>query len=105
MLRWKRNAKIPKLERRTSFLSALELRMAELALFKLILLTHYRVELESLAKGLPVRSKSHLRRLASFICPKGLLPVGGRLHNTLISYNEAHSIIFPASNPLVKRMI
>lgn len=46
-----------------------------------------------------------LRKLDAFLDPLGLLRVGGRLHNSALSYDNQHPIILPGNSHLVRLMI
>jgi hypothetical protein len=42
--------------------------------------------------------KGDLKNLSPFLDDKGLMRVGGRIHNDLVPYNAAHPIILPKLN-------
>ncbi|KAL7306684.1 hypothetical protein TKK_0001357 [Trichogramma kaykai] len=87
--------------KRTSFLTAEELRYATETLIKRVQLTYLQVEFDHVKRKLQLPKKSPLRSLKPMVDNKGLLRVGGRLVNApSLFYDEKHPIILPYESHL-----
>ena len=85
----------------TSHLTAEELRQTEFFLFKQAQLRAFEHEVRQLQHGQPISSKSKLLSLNPFLCPDGLLRVGGRLSKAILSMSQAHPVILCHQSHLV----
>ncbi|XP_031781370.1 uncharacterized protein LOC116416580 [Nasonia vitripennis] len=103
--RWRSNAVKPRGSRCTGHFTAEEMEAARVGLIRYVQSQHYEEELRCLRSKQRLSSRSHLLRLVPFICPQGLLRVGGRLQPSFLQFDEKHSIILPASSIIVKRLI
>lgn len=79
--------------RRKGSLSALELKLASLAIFKAVQTATLSVDIMAVRKGQPKRSS--LRRLVPYLDEAGLLRVGGRLRHSNLHDEVRHPIILP----------
>ena len=85
----------------TSHLTAEEIRQTEFFLFKQAQLRAFEHEVRQLQHGQPISSKSKLLSLNPFLCPDGLLRVGGRLSKANFSMSQAHPVILCHQSHLV----
>ncbi|XP_063827477.1 uncharacterized protein LOC135076893 [Ostrinia nubilalis] len=65
----------------------------------------YGKEIEALKKEGRVKKRSSLITLAPFLDEKGLIRVGGRLHNASMAENTKHPIIIPNNQHITKLLI
>ncbi|XP_075163011.1 uncharacterized protein LOC142235633 [Haematobia irritans] len=65
----------------------------------------YPAEYASLTRKEPISGKSNILTLAPFRGKDGLLRVGGRLENTVFSYDERHPIIVPDKSHLADLLV
>ncbi|XP_075157660.1 uncharacterized protein LOC142230928 [Haematobia irritans] len=65
----------------------------------------YPAEYASLSRKEPISGKSNILTLAPFRGKDGLLSVGGRLENTVFSYDERHPIIVPDKSHLADLLV
>ncbi|KAL7293994.1 hypothetical protein TKK_0012567 [Trichogramma kaykai] len=65
----------------------------------------FQSDMARLAKSEPVSSKRSLATLDPFLCPQGVLRVGGRLHFAALSFDRRHPPILEASCPLAGLII
>ncbi|XP_076284663.1 uncharacterized protein LOC143211104 [Lasioglossum baleicum] len=89
-LRWRRPRTTP-----APTLHPEEINRAECCWIKLVQNHEFRNDLTALRRGKPPGSTSPLRTMAPFIDDHGVLRVGGRIRNSLLSYDEQNPIILP----------
>ncbi|UYV72617.1 hypothetical protein LAZ67_10000067 [Cordylochernes scorpioides] len=65
----------------------------------------YYIELKQLEAFQPLSGKSHLIKLNPFLDKGGLLRVGGRLNNALLSFDQKHPIILPKAHYITQLVI
>ncbi|UYV64961.1 hypothetical protein LAZ67_3002567 [Cordylochernes scorpioides] len=65
----------------------------------------YYIDLKQLEAFQPLSAKSHLIKLNPFLDKGGLLRVGGRLNNTLLSFDQKHPIILPKAHYITQLVI
>ena len=106
VLRFMNNTKKGRDSHNDKFLTVEELRKAMAVIMKLIQWKFFERELKLLKSEKPLPSGSPLLQLKPFIDESdGLMRVGGRLCNALISYASMHPIILPSNSKLVKGMV
>jgi hypothetical protein len=98
ILRFVRNVRSRKEDRKFSELSFTELDEAKSSLFRFVQKENFSEEMKNLKAGLPVRKGSALYKLSPFIDTEGLLRVRGRLDLADLSDEEKHPIIIPKSH-------
>ena len=98
ILRFVRNLRSSKEDRKFSDLSFDELELAKSSLLKVVQRQEFPEEVKSLETGLPVRKDSPLYKLSPYIDKVGLLRVQGRLDFADLSDEEKHPIIIPKSH-------
>lgn len=86
------------------YLSVDDLKRAALGLIKRAQLDDFREEHYALKNGKEVSSRSKIKGLYPMLQENGLILVGGRLTNALISENQKHPIVLP-SNHKITRLI
>ncbi|XP_023248115.1 uncharacterized protein LOC111643952 [Copidosoma floridanum] len=87
------------------FISLRERALAQNFCYRAIQQQHYKEERKQLLANKLLSKRSPLARLSPFICERGLIRVGGRLHYSPIPYNEKHPIVLPGGCILVKRLV
>ena len=102
--RWRLRPK-PTTNRSVDWISAAEWKPARPMLFRAIQFRHFQSELINLTNKGSISTSSSLARLSPFLCPQGLIRVGGRLQNAHIPYDEKHPIILPGKSIFVLRMV
>ncbi|UYV81320.1 hypothetical protein LAZ67_20000761 [Cordylochernes scorpioides] len=65
----------------------------------------YYIELKQLEAFQPLSGKSHLIKLNPFLDKGGLLRVGGRINNALLSFDQKHPIILPKAHYITQLVI
>ncbi|XP_062540899.1 uncharacterized protein LOC134208946 [Armigeres subalbatus] len=90
--------------RRLGFLQTTELNQAISSLVRLAQTEVFPNEIASVASDGQVKSTSPLKNLAP-VLKDGILRVGGRLKNALISEDRKHPIILPARHPLTEAIM
>lgn len=83
----------------------IELNQAEAFWIKQTQSSAYAEELKFLREGKTIPRKSKLIALAPFIDNDGIIRVGGRLSNAMMSYDEKYPIIIPGNSQLGKKLI
>lgn len=96
---------IVKLLERVAPVKRIELLAAEKFWCKMTQASAYAGDLNFLRKHKELPRNSKLMAANPIIDEDGLLRVGGRLDNALISYNEKHPIILPGNSLLCKKLI
>ncbi|XP_017470374.1 PREDICTED: uncharacterized protein LOC108362054 [Rhagoletis zephyria] len=86
----------------TGCLTCAEIRSAEVALVKYTQFNCFEQEIYNCRFNKPVPMRSSLARLQPFLDSKGILRVGGRIKNAVISDDVKHPIILPKKSPLAK---
>lgn len=79
----------------TSKLTAEEIREASVFWLRFVQKSQFSTEYRTLEVGSTVQKSNRLRTLNPFIGKDKLIRVGGRLENSVLSYNEQHPIILP----------
>ncbi|XP_018395526.1 PREDICTED: uncharacterized protein LOC108774017 [Cyphomyrmex costatus] len=86
-------------------LTTVELNKAKLFWVQVTQQLFFPEEINYLTKGLPISRSSPLIRLTPFLDASGLLRVGGRLQNSLLSEDEKHPLILPRKSTLTMLII
>ena len=84
-------------------LQSQELQNAELLWIYWIQRDHFENEIKSLDLGKPIKDNC-LLKLRPFL-DNGLLRVGGKLHSSILSYEEKHPLVIPAKNPFTTLLV
>lgn len=92
-------------ENATGRISVIELNWANIRLIKLVQQEAFTKDYNDLIHKRDLNIKSSLLRLAPFLDKNGILRVGGRLTNSLLSYNQKHPIILPSSHHFTQILI
>ena len=87
---------------RSSIIGTKEFENAWFAIVKLMQVDLFRVEIECLSKNAPLKKKSLLRSLCTFLDSAGLLRVGGRLNHVLGSDEFKHPLVLNARQSFVE---
>ena len=104
--RWRVNAYLPKAERCVTHLKVAELQTGLTYLIKGLQRLYFHTEIKSLNTGDKKLSRSSsILRLIPFLDEKGVLRVGGRLQNCLLSNKEKHPAILPIKNHIAKLLV
>lgn len=93
-LRFKQNTSTPEMKC-SGPLSPVELQNSLDCLVKLVQQECFYRELQQLKQGKPLDSNSKIVCLNPFVDEKGLIRVGGRLHNSQLKYVTKHPILLP----------
>lgn len=94
-LRWTRKNSSTKM---TPALSLEELEISEKRIARMVQQEDFSTELHELQQGREVFRKSKLRALDPYLDEEGLIRVGGRLRNAMISEDQKHPIVLPAKH-------
>lgn len=103
-LRFKSNAKVSRLERNTSFLPSIEIRMVTLCIVRIIQQVKFSKEIQCLENDKDIATNRSLICLCSFL-DNTVLWVAGRLKNAQLFENEKHRVLVPSKHHLTKIMI
>ncbi|XP_041449935.1 uncharacterized protein LOC121404468 isoform X1 [Drosophila obscura] len=87
-------------ERLSSFLSSWELQYARSRIIKHVQMEFFQVEYKQLSTGRPLSQKSKLIRYTPFIDDQGTMRVGGRIDNSMATYEAKHPILLPKESPV-----
>lgn len=82
-----------------------ELRNIEKILIKKCQLEEFPDEVRRLKKKTEISSKSRLLTLNPFLDENGIMRVGGRLQNAMITFNNKHPIILPRTHEVTQLML
>ena len=88
----------PHTERESGEFQYCKLTKAKFKLFLCIQRSSFSNEIKRLEEGHSVFRNSSIAKLSPFLDDVGLLRVGGRLQQTLLSYEEKHPLIIPKSH-------
>ena len=103
--RWKVQRSVP--EFRSRLLTTKEITMATVHLIKMVQQLYFAQELQSWQENHRVAKSSSIAPLDPFVDSDGVLRVGGRLHNSNLTYAARHPILLPKhswiSSLLLKR--
>ncbi|XP_075157744.1 uncharacterized protein LOC142231011 [Haematobia irritans] len=86
-------------------LSEYEIKMGTYLLIRNIQRTNFTMEFKALRKNENIPSSSKLFSLSPFLDSNGLIRVGGRLQNSILSFEAQHPIIIPKSHPVTSSLI
>ncbi|XP_075162915.1 uncharacterized protein LOC142235550 [Haematobia irritans] len=86
-------------------LSEYEIKMGTYLLIRNIQRTNFTMEFKALTKNENIPSSSKLFSLSPFLDSNGLIRVGGRLLNSILSFEAQHPIIIPKSHPVTSSLI
>lgn len=89
----------------TGSLSVSELNNSLTTLVRLVQLSEFSKEIESLQKSNSISPKSKLNSLNPFLDINGLIRVGGRLKNSKLLYEHKHPLVLPGQHPFTKLLI
>ncbi|XP_067934975.1 uncharacterized protein [Watersipora subatra] len=79
---------------------------AQQSILKLVQHEHFSAEIDRLESNQEINKSSSLIKLSPFLDDKGILRIGGRLHeSTVLSFEEKHPIIIPKSSHLATLII
>lgn len=98
-------AKLKNIDKKSGYLSSSELKIALDCLIKLAQRSYFGDDCTRLASGEPVSKNSKLSALKPFIDNLGIIRVGGRISNSLVSSDQKFPIILPDKHPLTKLII
>ncbi|XP_076660394.1 uncharacterized protein LOC143363739 [Halictus rubicundus] len=104
-LRWTRRRPAPSPGDVFPILHPEEVSQAEALWIKIVQGSTFERELSALNNGQPLRPSSALRATTPFLDNQGILRVGGRLKNSLLSYDEQHPIILPSGSKLTEMIV
>lgn len=104
VLRFASNCK-RKSDRTTGFITTGELQHAHQVLIKMSQKQSYNADMRILAANKQLSTKNKLAGLTPFVDNEGILRVGGRLENALISYDQKHPYILHKNNPLTQLIV
>ncbi|XP_041450629.1 uncharacterized protein LOC121404690 [Drosophila obscura] len=82
------------------FLSSWEFQYAGSRITKHVQMEFFQVEYKQLSTGRPLSQKSKLIRYTPFIDDQGLMRVGGRIDNSMATYDAKHPILHPKESPV-----
>ncbi|XP_062538652.1 uncharacterized protein LOC134206926 [Armigeres subalbatus] len=105
---WQRFIKllrIPKDERRSRFMTTVELKEAEETIIRQVQKVTLAAEWKALSKGIPVSQKSQLRWFHPYMSSEGLIRLGGRLGHSAESEDFKHPIVLPKGHRLTRLLI
>lgn len=88
-----------------SELTVKELHESSVVIFKRLQNLYFSDEIDRLRKNIGVLKQSKLKQLAPFFDDEGLLRCGGRMENSLLTYNEKHPIILPGKHEIVRMLV
>ncbi|XP_065082558.1 uncharacterized protein LOC135704945 [Ochlerotatus camptorhynchus] len=104
-LRFMDNLRCPEEQRRTGFLSASELKLAEWAIIRKVQAESFSEEIKHLSSGSSVRRNSPLRWFNPRTDENGILRVGGRLAHSEESQQMKHPMVLPARHPFTELVL
>ncbi|XP_076384582.1 uncharacterized protein LOC143263683 [Megalopta genalis] len=78
--------------------TATELAQTKTTIIKLVQAKHFERELRTLNRRADQEIPHKLAKLSPFIDQDGILRVGGRLHNSALTFSQTHPIILPKSH-------
>ncbi|XP_076382765.1 uncharacterized protein LOC143260625 [Megalopta genalis] len=78
--------------------TATELAQTKITIIKLVQAKHFERELRTLNRRADQEIPHKLAKLSPFIDQDGILRVGGRLHNSALTFSQTHPIILPKSH-------
>lgn len=94
------------IEKNDYYSSLLEMcNQPEMVICRLVQSKFYLSEIRALKENNNLNRKSSLLSLHPFLDGFGVLRVGGRLQNSILSYNQRHPIILPTNHQVVKNII
>ncbi|KAI4815315.1 hypothetical protein KUCAC02_005464, partial [Chaenocephalus aceratus] len=82
-----------------------ELTKAKVCIVKSVQYESYAEELKCLRSGSNISSSSSLWKLHPVVGEEGLLRIGGRIHHSSLSSDEAHPIIIPGRHHLATLLV
>ncbi|XP_058839042.1 uncharacterized protein LOC131694586 [Topomyia yanbarensis] len=104
-LRLMKLLRTPKEDRRSGFLTSIELREAECVLVRRVQLETFSKEWKSLSKGEPVPGQSSLRWYNPIIAEDRLIRLGGRLRHSKESEETKHPMALPARHRFTRMLM
>ncbi|XP_033254138.1 uncharacterized protein LOC117193495 [Drosophila miranda] len=87
-------------DRLSSFLSSWELQYARSRVIKHVQMEFFQVEYRQLSTGQALSQKSKLIHYTPFVDDQGILRVGGRIGNSMTTYDAKHPILLPKESPV-----
>ena len=88
-----------------ALIGAQDLQLSFIACVRLCQARDFPQELARLRRKEPVSTSSSLKKLDPFIDGQGTIRVGGRLHNSLLSYDERHPVVLDGRSHLAELVI
>ncbi|XP_076660598.1 uncharacterized protein LOC143363956 [Halictus rubicundus] len=82
-----------------------ELNHAHDQIIKTLQHEHFKREIDALNSGKTLDKRSKILNLNPFLDEQGILRVGGRLHHSLLDYNQKHPILLPRTHHVTKLII
>ncbi|XP_018368747.1 PREDICTED: uncharacterized protein LOC108764844 [Trachymyrmex cornetzi] len=89
----------------TGPLSSNELNVALIRLCKQVQQAVFKSEIQQLSNQQNLASKSQLLGLSPFLDQEGVLRVGGRLKNSMLTYTAKHQVLLPTNHVLTRLII
>ncbi|XP_050746280.1 uncharacterized protein LOC127012102 [Drosophila biarmipes] len=91
--------------RLSPFLSAWELQYARAKIFTHAQKEFFNVEYQQLTTGQPLSKKSKLIRYTPFLDEQRVMRVGGRIDNSIATYDAKHPILLPKESPIAGLLV
>jgi Pao retrotransposon peptidase/Family of unknown function (DUF5641)/Integrase zinc binding domain len=104
-IRFAKNCKIAKQNRNKGFITVLERNLAEIAIIKIVQKNEFPDEIKAITTNKQCHRTSKLVSLNPFLDKDGILRVGGRLQNSLLSQNRKHPMLLPAKHHVTNLII
>ena len=82
-----------------------DIEMGTRLLIKNIQLVHLAADYKTLKANKPLAACSKLHSLMPFLCPFGLIRVGGRLQHSTLNFDAQHPIILPKKHPFTTALV
>ena len=82
-----------------------DLQKAEIAIIRMVQETHFKKDIDKLERNVTVGTESALHRLDPVIDDNGLIRVGGRLRQSVDSYEITHPVILPRKSHVTQLLI
>ncbi|XP_054707113.1 uncharacterized protein LOC129216917 [Uloborus diversus] len=104
-LRFGKNCSLAADKRNKSFLTTTELHEAEKRIVRFIQQDHFLMEVSYLSAGKQLPSNNKINPLTPFYDDSGIIRVGGRLKNSMLSESQKHPILLPKTDHVVNLII
>ncbi|GBM79586.1 hypothetical protein AVEN_140205-1, partial [Araneus ventricosus] len=104
-LRFVKNCSLATCQRKRSFLTTAELNEAEKCIVKFIQRDHFSMEVSYLSASKQLPSNNKIIPLTPFYDDSGIIRVGGRLKNSMLTESQKHPILLPKTDHVVNLII